>query len=359
MFADKPDRTGPMPHSARLPRKLVLKSAVTAAAAAAAILGAASASTATTRPLAPGRLLEAAVTHPTFVYLQTNGSESYFVDEGKGAVAEATKLGATVRVENESNSSATTISDEQSAVASGVNGIIVVAPAATLGPRLVSIANKAGIPISASDNGFAGANGKAVPFVGINAAAFGANTGQLLVKYFKQAGWSAASTYAVLYVVPSLPTCNLRTNAEKSALTSAGFPASHIINVPYDGTTELALTNTAPVLTAHPQAQHWLAAGCNDDGVFGGAKAMADHRVTVSNIIGVGLGGDLACQIWAKGAPSVGFRASNYIYPNGIGAKAVLNMYNYVVKHIAFPANTYVAPEPITQGDFRSIDQNC
>lgn len=308
--------------------------------------------------VAPG-LSSAAPAHPTFVYLQTNGSESYFVLEGDGAKAEGKKLGVTVHVENESNSSSTTISDEQAAVASHASGLIVVAPAASLGPRLVSIAKKAHIPIEASDNGFAGSNGKSVPFVGINAKQFGANTGKLMVHYYKRAKWSASSTYALLYVVPALPTCNQRTNAEKAALVKAGFPASHIINVPYDGTTEVATNATGPVLTAHPQATHWLAAGCNDDGVYGGLKAAGSHGVSVSNLIGVGLGGDLACQIWAKGAPNVGFVATNYIYPNGIGAKAVQNLYDNVVKHQPFPKNTYVTPIPITKSNFTSVDKAC
>ncbi|MDA8309707.1 MAG: substrate-binding domain-containing protein [Actinomycetota bacterium] len=297
--------------------------------------------------------------HPTFVYLQTNGEQSYFVLEGKGATAEGAKLGATVHVENENNSSATTISDEQAAIAAGDQGVIIVAPAASLGPRLVAIATKAHVAIEASDNGFAGSNGKQVPFVGINATAFGANTGKLLVGYYKQSHWTASSTYMLLYVVPSLPTCNERTNAEKAALLKAGLPASHIINVPYDGTSTAALNATGPVLTAHPQATHWLAAGCNDDGVYGGLKAATSHGVSVKNLLGVGLGGDLACQIWAKGAPNVGFVATNYIYPNAIGATAVEDMYNYVVKHKPFPANTYVTPIPIDRSNFRKVDKAC
>ena len=299
------------------------------------------------------------VTHPTFVYIQTNGEQSYFVLEGKGATAEGAKLGATVHVENENNSSATTISDEQAAIAAGDQGVIIVAPAASLGPRLVSIASKAHVAIEASDNGFAGSNSKQVPFVGINASEFGANTGKLLVGYYKSSHWSASTTYMLLYVVPSLPTCNQRTNAEKAALLKAGLPASHIINVPYDGTSDAALSATGPVLTAHPQAAHWLAAGCNDDGVYGGLKAAGSHGISVHNLIGVGLGGDLACQIWAKGAPNVGFVATNYIYPNAIGATAVENMYNYVVKHKPFPANTYVTPIPIDRANFTKVDKAC
>jgi L-arabinose transport system substrate-binding protein len=298
--------------------------------------------------------------HPTFVYLQTDGSQSYFVLEGDGAKAEAAKLGATVKVENESNSSATTISDIQTAIADKVNGLIVVAPAASLGPRMVNLANSAHIAIMASDNGFAGSNGKQVPFVGINATAFGDSTGSLLMSYYKQLHWPASGTYMLLYTNPALPTCNMRTNAEQAQVIAAGFPKSHIITVPTtDNTTEAAFSNTGPVKTSHPQAVHWLLAGCNDDVAFGGAKALVSSGVSASNVDAVGLGGDLACQVWAAKAPNVGFRGTNYIYPNAIGADAVQEMYDHVVKGAPFPPNTYVKPILMSKADFTSIDKSC
>jgi L-arabinose transport system substrate-binding protein len=298
--------------------------------------------------------------HPTFVYLQTDGSQSYFVLEGDGAKSEASSLGARVKVENENNSSATTISDIQTAIADKVNGLIVVAPSASLGPRMVSLANGAHIPIMASDNGFAGSNGKQVPFVGINAAQFGDSTGTLLMNYYKKKGWPSASTYMLLYTNPALPTCNDRTNAEEAKVVAGGFPKSHIITVPTtDNTTQAAFSNTGPVKTSHPQAKYWLLAGCNDDVTYGGAKALTSSSVSASNVDAVGLGGDLACQIWAPGAPNVGFVATNYIFPNGIGSDAVKEMYNAVVKRQAFPANTYVTPEPMTQSNYKTIDKSC
>lgn len=299
-------------------------------------------------------------THPTFEYLQTDGSESYFVLEGDGAKAEAAKLGATVKIGNESNSSATTISDIQTALGQQVNGLIVVAPAATLGPRMVNLADASKVAIMASDNGFAGSSGKQVPFVGIDAAAFGASTGSIMMSYYSQLGWPSASTYMLLYTNPALPTCNERTNAEQAKVIASGFPSSHIITVPTtDNTTQAAFANTGPVKTAHPQAKYWLAAGCNDDVAFGGAKALVSSGVSASDVDAVGLGGDLACQVWASGAPNVGFRGTNYIYPNGIGADAVREMYDNVVKHQAFPANTYVSPIQMSQSDYASVDKAC
>jgi L-arabinose transport system substrate-binding protein len=292
--------------------------------------------------------------------LQTDGSESYFVLEGDGAKAEAAKLGATVKVLNENNSSATTISDIQTAIGQQTNGLIVVAPDSTLGPRMVNLAKTGNVAIMASDNGFAGSSGQQVPFVGIDAAAFGKSTGTILMNYYKQLAWSAGSTYMLLYTNPALPTCNQRTDAEQAQVEAAGFPASHIITVPTtDNTTQAAFNNTGPVKTAHPQAKDWLLAGCNDDVAFGGAKALVSSGIPAADVDAVGLGGDLACQIWAKGASNVGFRGTNYIYPNGIGADAVREMYDNVVKHTSFPANTYVAPIQMTQSNYTAVDKAC
>jgi len=150
-----------------------------------------------------------APSHPTFMYLQTDGSQSYFVLEAAGAKAEAARLGATVKVSNENNSSSTTISDIQTAIGQQANGLIVVAPDSTLGPRMVNLAKTANVAIMASDNGFAGSDGKQVPFVGIDAAAFGQSTEAAVARLAAQAAFSrdeiqrrdsaAARVQALLY----------------------------------------------------------------------------------------------------------------------------------------------------------------
>ncbi|HWD69224.1 MAG TPA: substrate-binding domain-containing protein [Solirubrobacteraceae bacterium] len=302
----------------------------------------------------------ASSSHPTFAYLQTDGAISYFVLEGDGAKAEGKKLGATVNVENENSSSATTISDIQQAIADGDKGLIVVAPAEQLGPRMVSLAQKAHIPIMASDNGFAGSNHKNVPFVGIDASQFGANTAKILLANYRKLKWSSSNTYLLLVTNPSLQTIYQRTNAEKKAVLAAGFPKSHIIQEPTtDNTTQQAYNATGPIKTSHPQATHWLVVGGNDDVAYGAAKALVAGGVSASNIDAVGLGGDLACSIWAKGAPNVGFRGTNYIYPNAIGARSVQEVFDYVVKHKPFPANSYVAPIAMTQATLHKVDTSC
>lgn len=338
----------------RVRRTVCACSALVLTAGGVAACGSATASAGTTKKPATK------ASHPTFVYLQTDGAISYFVLEADGARAEAKKLGATVKVENENSSSATTISDIQTAIADGVKGLIVVAPAEQLGPRMVSLANKAHIPIMASDNGFAGANHKPVPFVGINASAFGANSGKILMANYKKLKWPASNTYMLLVTNPSLQTIQQRTNAEMKVAIADGFPKSHIIEEPTtDNTTQQAYNATGPIKTSHPQVVHWLITGGNDDVAYGAAKALRAGGVSAANIDAVGLGGDLACTIWAKNAPNVGFRGTNYIYPNAIGAKSVLEIYNNVVKHEPFPANSYVAPIEMTKATLHKVDKSC
>ncbi len=297
---------------------------------------------------------------PTFAVLQTDGSISYFVDQGDGAVAEGKKLGANVKVYNENNSASTTISDIQQAIANGVKGLIVVAPTEQLGPRMVKLANAAKVPIIALDNGFAGANGKQVPYVGISGAQFGHNSGALMMRVYKNSKWPAASTYMLLVTNPSLQTIQQRTNGERATAIKEGFPKGHIINEPTsDNVTQQAYSATGPIKVSHPQASYWLVTGGNDDVAFGAAKALVAGGVPASHIDAVGLGGDLACTIWAKGAASVGFRASNYIYPNGVGAAAVNEMYQHVVKHKPFKANVDVAPVVLTQKNLHKVDKSC
>lgn len=87
----------------------------------------------------------------------------------------------------------------------------------------------------ASDNGFAGGNGKQVPFVGINASQFGRSSGALLLHFYRQLKWPASSTYMLLVPNPALPTIVQRTNAERAKAIAAGFPASHIIRPRREG----------------------------------------------------------------------------------------------------------------------------
>jgi L-arabinose transport system substrate-binding protein len=297
----------------------------------------------------------------TFALITINGEQSFFVEQAQGAERAAKAIGAKVLVDNVNASSATTISDVEAAVAQKVSGIIIAPPSNSLGPRIVSIASAAHIPVVAIDNNFDGPNNKPVPLVGINAPQAGSNSGSQLAALFKKSGWSAASTDYISVELPGLQTCTFRTDAEKSVFKSANpsFPSSHILVVPYDGTVEKALADVGPVVVAHPGVQHWLIASCNDDGVVGAGKALIEAHVSTKDIIGIGLGGDLSCTAWVPGAAPSGLVASNYFSPYEIGADAVKVINAFITKHTRMPLQTEVAAVPVTPSNFQKVEGKC
>ena len=333
--------------------------------------------TATAMPMALGAMgvsvaasqvpnLRSLVTHQaatklTFALITINGQQSFFVEQAQGAQRQAATYGAKVLVENVNASASTTISDVQAAAAQRVSGIIIAPPSNSLGPRIVSIASAAHIPVVAIDNNFDGPGNKPAPLVGINAPQAGANSGLQLAQLYAKSGWSGSNTDYISVELPGLQTCTFRTNAEKSTFQkmNPSFPKSNILVVPYDGTVEKALSAVGPVVVAHPGVQHWLIASCNDDGVVGAGKALIEAHVPVKNIIGVGLGGDLSCSAWVKGDAPSGLVASNYFSPYQIGASAVKVTYDYIVNHTAIPLTTEIPAVPVTPGNFQKVEGHC
>ena len=81
------------------------------------------------------------------VYLQKQGDQQYFVDQAAGAKAKAEELGdVTVTVVNLGTDSNKAISELDTAIARGVDGIILVAPDQAIGPQAIDKAKAAGIP---------------------------------------------------------------------------------------------------------------------------------------------------------------------------------------------------------------------
>ncbi len=296
----------------------------------------------------------AAKTHLRIAFLPSF-VDPYFTQEASGAIQEAKKLGVTVKVQNAAGSSNTQLTQESTLLGSGVNGIIVVAVDQSAGPALAKAATKAAVPLVASDNTIDNAAGKAVPFVGFKWAQLGTQVGTEVAKLFKAKGWAPSSTRVLSVVQQALTTCNQRTNAEtKAFLAAEPGMAKDVIDVPYDGTSNAADTAAATIITANPQVTHWLSWSCNDDGVVGALQAVSNAGVSPSNAIGVGLGGNLACQEWSKGT-ATGFDAAVYANPALTGALAVQELYDNVTKKKSLPASVTLDGVLVTQGDYKKL----
>lgn len=279
---------------------------------------------------------------------------SYFVVEADGAKKQATKLGVGLQVVDSGQDPQKDVTLAQTLVTQGVKGIGVVPSNTDIGPRVFKVTDGANIPLVASDSPLTSADGKKAPFVGLDQTGSGTQVGQILGSMYKAKGWAAADTYYANVLAGSLQVCVQRNNAEVAAFMAANpdFPKDHVIDVPYDGTPGAATTAMKTVITAHPEAKYWLSASCNDDGVVGVAKALQGTRFPAANMLGVGLGGDLACQIYTDAFQAVAIPSTTYLDAGLIGATVVDTLYKIVVQKQNVTGNVYVPTPQIDKDSY-------
>lgn len=279
---------------------------------------------------------------------------TYFVTEANGAKAQAKKLGVKLQVVDSGQDPQKDVTLSQSLITSGVKAIAVVPSNTDIGPRVFRLTTAAKIPLVASDSPLADANGKKAPFIGLDNTGSGVQVGQIISKLYKQKGWSPSDTYYADVEAPTLQVCMLRTNASVSVFTKANpsFPSSHVVKLPYDGTPGKATQSMRTVITAHPQAKHWVISSCNDDGVVGAAKALQGTGFQASNALGVGLGGDLACQIYTTAYLTTSIPTTTYLDAARIGSTVVQTMYDIVIKKKNITGNVYVPTPQIGKADY-------
>lgn len=279
---------------------------------------------------------------------------SYFVTEANGAKAEAKKLGVNLSVVDSGQDPQKDVTLSKTLITNGVQAIAVVPSNTDIGPRVFRLTDAAKIPLIASDSPLASSSGKKAPFIGLDNTGSGVQVGQILAKLYKQKGWSPSDTYYADIEAPTLQVCLLRTNAEANVFTKANpsFLSGHVLKIPYDGTPGKATDSMRTAITAHPGAKHWLMTSCNDDGVVGAAKALQGTGFSASNALGIGLGGDLACQIYTTSYLTTSIPTTTYLDAARIGSTVVQTMYNIVVKKKNVTGNVYVPTPQITKSDY-------
>jgi L-arabinose transport system substrate-binding protein len=267
----------------------------------------------------------------------------YFVQEADGAKAEAKRLGVDLDVVDSARENTQVISLTQTMITSGVKGLAIVPGNTDIGPRVASATKRADVALIASDSPLKAADGTPVPFVGLNNEQSGVQVGEILARIYKEEGWSAADTYYANVEVP-LQACLLRTNAAVDTFrkANADFAADHVVKVPYDGAATKANDSMRATITAHSNAKHWVITSCNDDGVVGALRALQNKKFPVGDVIGVGLGGNLACSAFKTPYVSEGMRATTWNDPAAIGATVVKRLHETVVEKKQVPAETFV-----------------
>ena len=298
----------------------------------------------------------------TIAYIQKQGDQSYFVDEISGAQQAARQLGGvTIVPVNVSSDNTATVSAVRNAIARKVSGIIIVPPDGSTGPQDAALAKAAGIPILSSDDQVCTTNpdptkcsaADLLPRVGFDAQQLGTAVGKEVATLFKQqSGWTAANTRILEEWGFSTSVCTPRVTYAESlfrSMTGSTIPA---IKVDTDNTTSgdpnSALSKTAATINAYHSIKHWIVWGCNDQNVQGAITALANAGYSTPNVLGVGLGGDVACKDWQSSAPT-GMKAGLVFKGQDVGSAAVKAMVSHIRNGTPFP--------PVTEASFTMADK--
>ncbi|WP_052390631.1 substrate-binding domain-containing protein [Streptomyces sp. NRRL B-24484] len=299
-------------------------------------------------------------------YIQKQGDQQYFRDEADGARERASRLGIDLEVVDVGTDAARTLDAVRTAAAHGASGVVVAVPDPALGPQLVRIAHDARIELLASDDQICAdladpgicARRKLVPRVGYSGARMGEEVGRRAAEEYRKAGWKAADTRIVAAARMDLSVCRERVDAARLAfLQDAGQVRT--LNVTTDNTPDGARTAVASTTAAEAgNPEHWVVWGCNDENVRGGLAALRAAGVPDTDVIGVGLGGYLACRDWQNG-DRFAMRAALAVSGRDVGALAVQTMYDKVRNGRPFPAEAFAPTAMVDPDTWRASGAAC
>lgn len=299
----------------------------------------------------------------TISFLQKQGDQQYFIDEAAGAQAAAKELSTpnstvTVKVVNLGQDANKAVTETQSAVAQKVNGIAIVVPDQKIGPQVASAADNAGVPFVVTDDSVKNDAGSDVPFVGFDGYDMGSKVGAETAKRVAAKGWTAAGTGVIYSSKQDLSVCGDRVRGEKEQYTQNGGVGA-VIDVGTDNSVNGAQSVASGVITGHPEVKNWVVMGCNDENVSGVLQALANAKAPASNIVGVGLGGYLACKSWQPGATPDGYVSALFIDGHDVGGAAIKALVAKIRNGTPLPAKTYARTQIVDAGTVGSTSLKC
>lgn len=241
----------------------------------------------------------------TIAVINKQGTQQYFVDQADGSLAAAEELGdVTVTVQDVQLDANAAINAVNTAIAQGVDGILITVPDASIGPEVIKLAEEAGILLMATNDTISDADGNPAPYVGFSGFAMGQDVGGAAAELYLESGWDTTNTAIISIQKQDLPTCVERGEGELDAFTAAVGAGNipQVIDLGTDAGTPQALDRTGALVTANPDVENWVVWGCNDESVTGGVLALQNAGFGADNVIGVGLGAYLVCKDWQAGA---------------------------------------------------------
>ncbi|BBE24319.1 sugar ABC transporter substrate-binding protein [Arthrobacter sp. MN05-02] len=296
----------------------------------------------------------------TIAYLQKQGDQQYFVDQAEGAKEAAEALGdVEVQVVNLGTDANKAISELDSVIAQQVDGIIIVVPDQQIGPQVIGAAETAGIPVMASDDVIADAEGTEAPFAGFNGTAMGEEVGAEAARLYTEAGWTPENTRILSAYKQDLSVCQQRVEGAEAAFTEAvGSEVPEIIEIGTDNSATDAQNKAGAIITANADVENWVVWGCNDENETGVVTALQNSGVAADNIAGVGLGAYLTCKDWAANQET-GNKSALFISGAEVGKAAVEAMVEHLRSGESLPPETIANTEIVNSKNWESAGVVC
>ena len=296
----------------------------------------------------------------TIAFLQKQGDQQYFIDEADGAKAAAEELGdVSIKVVDLGTDSNKAITELDSVIAQGVDGIVIVVPDQQIGPQVIDAAKAAGIPIMAADDVIEDASGAEAPFTGFDGTAMGTLVGEEAARLYSEAGWSAADTKVLSGSKQDLSVCEDRVDAASAAFAdNITGEAPEVIEIGTDNSATDAQDQAGAVITANAGVKNWVVWGCNDENETGIVTALQNSGVAPANIAGVGLGAYLTCKDWAAGQES-GNKSALFISGVEVGKAAITSMVALLRDGTPLPPKTIANTEIVGPDNWEAAGVVC
>jgi len=290
-------------------------------------------------------------------FLVKQPDEPWFQNEWKFAQQCADSFGFTL-IKIGATDGEKVLSAIDNLAAQGVGGFVICAPDVRLGSAILARAKVQNLRVLSVDDRLVGADGGfigEIPHVGISASEIGKTVGRALVGEMEKRGWDTAGTAVCAVTWEELQTTRERTDGAIGALVGAGFPEGKIFKAPQRvADIPGAFDAVNAMLVQHPDIRRWLVCGNNDNAVLGAVRAMEGRGYDASSVIGIGINGTDCIVEFQKDAPT-GFAASILLSPRRHGFDTAKMMYDWIVKGVVPPAETYTEGILITRDTFRSV----
>jgi len=237
-------------------------------------------------------------------------------------------------------------------ITKGIDALMITATSMGMGPSVTEKCKSAGIPVVTIDDPLQDQDGNTVPHVGMPTFEVGYVGGEGLAELANERDFfKEGNIVKVLHGISSkLPTCTERADGAKDALlknTTIDEQAFLEADIGDSGMDD-ALVGYSAVVSANPDATHWIAYGCNDDCGVGAIRIFEEIGISRDNFLSMGIGGyGLGLEELEKGN-------SSYITvttrPDIEGYKAAEEIYLFLTENKPLEENIFVS------GNITSVD---